>query len=153
MADGKVGTGSKRKERPVKDSSTKDRGSKKVKTDGESGHTKSKKEKSKPIVISKAKHSKKAKVESESDSEDSDSGGAPLADEDGDIEMEDEEILPAEAEGLHPDRAKAVINNSEIFFQRSIDYILIFCRSIVERSACEAKTTCEGAKSCEANGR
>lgn len=120
MAGGKVGTGSKRKEGPVKDSSVKDRGSKKVKTDGESGHTKSKKEKkekkekSKPIMISKTKPSKKAKVESESDSEDSDSGGAPLADEDGDVEMEDEEILPAE--GLHPDRVKAVIANSKLFF-------------------------------------
>ncbi|CAG8950679.1 hypothetical protein HYFRA_00002889 [Hymenoscyphus fraxineus] len=115
IAGAKVGTGSKRKDGPAKDSAVKDRGSKKAKTgktDRESGNTKSssKKEKTKPIMIENTKPVKKSKVVvSESDSEDSDSGGAPLADED--VEMEDEEILPAE--GLHPDRAKAVIANSQ----------------------------------------
>jgi len=93
--------GTKRKEAPGKDVHVKK--SKKVKTD----------EVKKPVVkeVKKVKKLKKVeKIESEDDDSD---GGVALEKEVLDSDSEHEENLPKAADGLHPDRAKAVVVNSK----------------------------------------
>ena len=102
MATGKSGAGSKRKEYPVREKSTTDRDSKKARTGKEekplkSALKKESKSKSKPA---------KAVVDASSD-EDSD-GGVPLED-------SDSEDAVGPADGLHPDRLKAVVANSKLY--------------------------------------
>lgn len=65
---------------------------------------------------SKSAKPKKAPSPSESDLDDSDDGGAPI-EEDEDL-SEEEEDLPKAEDGLHPDRVKAVVANSD-FLQAS----------------------------------
>lgn len=105
-------SGTKRKSAPVKDVHVKE--SKKPKIDSGLKST-MKSKKSKPVKI--------VEESSDSGSEDSDSeGGAPLFNEpiasseeenDKDDESDSEEV-PKEADGLHPDRAKAVVVNSRL---------------------------------------
>ncbi|KAH6719045.1 armadillo-type protein [Leptodontidium sp. MPI-SDFR-AT-0119] len=103
--------GTKRKSAPVKNVHVKE--SKKPKIDG-AVKSAMKKGKSAPV--------KQVEVSSDEDSEDSDSdGGVPLdyrskkgseKEEDEEAESEEEDI-PKAADGLHPDRAKAVVTNSQ----------------------------------------
>jgi pumilio family protein 6 len=100
--------GTKRKSAPVKDVHVKE--SKKLKID--SGVKSALKSKSKPEPVKVVEES------SESDLEDSGSeGGAPLYSESIASSEEDEdgdsEATPKIADGLHPDRAKAVVTNSK----------------------------------------
>jgi pumilio family protein 6 len=102
-------SGTKRKSAPVKDVHIKE--SKKPKIDsGLNSAMKSKK--SKPVKV--------VEESSDSGSEDSDSeGGAPLfsesvvssEEEDDKDEESGSEEVPKEVDGLHPDRAKAVVNS------------------------------------------
>lgn len=112
--------GTKRKSAPVKNVHVKE--SKKPKIDG-AVKSAMKKGKSAPV--------KQVEVSSDEDSEDSDSdGGVPLdyrskkgseKEEDEEAESEEEDI-PKAADGLHPDRAKAVVTNSE--------YLALCCQLI-----------------------
>jgi hypothetical protein len=86
-------------------------------------------------------------VSLDEDSESSDSeGGVPL-------DSSEPEDIVTPADGLHPDRLKAVITNSKLLIAHLKHTFVNTDRSIVERSACEAKTTCQGEKGCEAYGR
>ncbi len=107
--------GTKRKSAPVKNVHVK--GSKKPKIEG-AAKSALKKGKSAP--------QKKVEVSSEEDSEDSEDsesdGGVALnhqskkggsEEEDDEADIEEEEDIPIAADGLHPERAKAVVTNSE----------------------------------------
>lgn len=110
--------GTKRKSASVKDSNVKE--NKKPKFDS------SKKFATKTKTKTKAMPVKKAEELTDEDSEDSDSdGGVPLSDsEDADMddaepqeqdeEESDSEDIPMQNDGIHPDRAKAVVTNSKI---------------------------------------
>ncbi len=110
--------GTKRKSAPVKDSNVKE--NKKPKFDS------GKKSASKTKTKTKAMPVKKAEESTDEDSEDSDSdGGVSLSDSE-DVDMDDAESqkqdeeesdsedVPMQNDGIHPDRAKAVVTNSEI---------------------------------------
>jgi pumilio family protein 6 len=108
--------GTKRKSAPVKDSNIKE--NKKPKFDSSKKFATKTKTKAMPV--------KKAEQLTDEDSEDSDSdGGVPLSDsEDADMddaepqeqdeEESDSEDIPMQNDGIHPDRAKAVVTNSKI---------------------------------------
>ena len=109
-------SGTKRKDAPVKDAHVKK--IKKAKVESAAKPTlKKEKAKSKPV--------KKVELSESDDSDDSESdGGVPLiekATKDLDIEEADdfEEDLPKAEDGLHPDRAKAVVVNSKLPLQLS----------------------------------
>jgi pumilio family protein 6 len=115
--------GTKRKSAPAKDSNVKE--NKKPKFD--SGKKSALKTKTK----SKALPAKKAEELTNEDSEDSDSdGGVPLSDSE-DVDMDDaepqkqdeeesgSEDVPMQNDGIHPDRAKAVVTNSKIAYSTS----------------------------------
>jgi len=101
----------KRKSAPVKDGNVKE--SKKAKIEPVlKSAMKSKSSKAKPVPVKKVEES------SDDDSDDFDSdGGAPLDLEAGasDVEMDDcgSEATPTAADGIHPEKAKAVIANSK----------------------------------------
>jgi pumilio family protein 6 len=104
--------GTKRKSAPVKNGTVKE--FKKLKIE------------SKPAIKSKAKAKpfKKVEVSSDSESDDLDSdedGGVPLTSNNAEEVTEESEVedIPKVADGLHPDRAKAVSTNSEYFFPSS----------------------------------
>ncbi|TVY83193.1 Pumilio homology domain family member [Lachnellula suecica] len=104
--------GTKRKSAPVKDSYVKE--SKKAKTSKDVKSSSKSKDKPKPIL----KPAPKVEESSDSDSDDSDSdGGVPLKAESSTSDVEendsDEEDLPKASDGLHPERAKAVVTNSQ----------------------------------------
>jgi hypothetical protein len=140
-------TGSKRKEYPVREKHLNDRDSKKARTVKTTTDTKI----LKPALKSeKSTLSKKPKdvmaVSLDEDSESSDSdGGVPL-------DSSEPEDIVTPADGLHPDRLKAVITNSKLLIAQLKHTFVNTDRSIVERSACEAKATCQGEKGCEAYG-
>jgi pumilio family protein 6 len=110
--------GTKRKSAPVKDSNVK--GNKKLKFDSGKKSASRTKTKSKAIPV------KKAEEFTDEDSKDSDSdGGVPLSNSE-DVDMDDaepqkqdeeesdSEDVPMQNDGIHPDRAKAVVTNSKI---------------------------------------
>jgi len=104
--------GTKRKSDSNKESYLKENKKAKIGSDGKSS-SKSK-DKSKPIL----KPAPKVEDSSDSDSEDSDSdGGVPLKAESSTSDLEEDdstsEVLPKATDGLHPDRAKAVVTNSK----------------------------------------
>ncbi|KAL2067175.1 hypothetical protein VTL71DRAFT_1599 [Oculimacula yallundae] len=104
-----VSGSTKRKSAPVKNVHVKESKKPKIDTPVKSSH---KKGKAAPVKVD---------VSSDEDSDDSDSdGGAPVdhkskksSSDDEDEEMEDAEDLPKAADGLHPERAKAVVTNSQ----------------------------------------
>jgi pumilio homology domain family member 6 len=103
--------GTKRKTAPAKDVYVKE--NKKAKIGSDVKSSSKSKDKPKPIL----KPVQKVEEPSDSDSEDSDSdGGVPLNVEDSTSEVEEneseEEDLPKASDGLHPERAKAVVTNS-----------------------------------------
>lgn len=103
--------GTKRKSESNKDSHMENKKAK-IGSDGKSIS----KSKDKPRSI--LKPAPKVEASSDSDSEDSDSdGGVPLNAEsstsDGEEDDSESEVLPKAADGLHPDRAKAVVTNSK----------------------------------------
>ncbi|KAH6678256.1 armadillo-type protein [Halenospora varia] len=100
--------GTKRKSAPVKEGHVKE--SKKVKTSA--GREMAPKKKGLAVKPPRpAKIVEKSASES-SDDDDSD-GGVPLSSMSGVEEDEEEENLPSAADGLHPDRVKAVVANSQ----------------------------------------
>ena len=105
-------TGTKRKSAPVKNGNVKE--SKKAKIEPVlKSAMKSKSSKAKSVPFKKVEES------SDDDSDDLDSdGGAPLDPESSasDVEMEDggSDEAPKVADGVHPDRAKAVVANSKV---------------------------------------
>ena len=137
-------SGFKRKSAPEKDVHAK--GNKKVKVELGLNTSMKSKSKSAPVKI----------VEESSDSEDisenSDSAeGAPL---DSSLDEEEEDIdaeqLPKAADGLHPDRAKAVVTSSTLM-PLPWPLILITYRSIVEGSSCETEAIGTRKKGCKAS--
>jgi len=103
-------TGTKRKSAPAKDQNAKESKKPKIVSAPKSTMKSKSQVKSKPVL------EKKVEVFSDSDSEDLDSGGGvplDLESEGSDDVEENEENLPKAADGLHPERAKAVVANSE----------------------------------------
>jgi hypothetical protein len=106
MASAKC-TGSKRKEYPVREKHSSDRDSKKVKTTKTTTDTNILKSALSSDKSTKAKTSKQTVVvKSSEDSESSDSDGGAV------LDSEAEEVVTP-ADGLHPDRLKAVITSSK----------------------------------------
>ena len=106
--------GIKRKSAPVKVARVND--SKKPKIDSDLRSTLKSKSKTKPEPAKIVEQSN----DSEEDSDDYDNyGGAPLYDAPADSSEKDEDsesaATPKYADGLHPDRAKAAVTNSELF--------------------------------------
>jgi pumilio family protein 6 len=95
--------GIKRKSNPVKDVHVKE--SKKAKTDA-SLKSALKSSKSRPDPV------KKAEGSSDSDSEDSDSDDGAISHSEPEEEDDSDEV-PKATDGLHPDRAKAVVTNGK----------------------------------------
>lgn len=129
--------GTKRKGAPVKDARVKH--SKKPKTDSVTkSDTKTKKVKSPPVK----------KVKELSDSEDDESeGGVPvIGQKNGNADSEDsdseDEVVPNEADGVHPERAKAAALSSMFMIPQQIS-ILTLHRSIIKRGTCQTKATCK----------
>jgi pumilio family protein 6 len=139
-------TGSKRKEYPVREKHSSDRDNKKVKTTKPTTDTKILKSALRtdnPKAAKAAKQNMAVKPSADSENSDSDGGAA--------LDSEDEDVVTP-ADGLHPDRLKAVITSSKHFRNHWCSATAHVVRSIVERSTCEAKATRQGEKSCEAYG-
>ena len=105
--------GTKRKTAPAKDDYVKENKKAKNGSDVKSASKSKDKPKPKPIL----KKVQKVEELSDSDSEDSDlGGGVPLNVESSTSDVEenesDSEDLPKASDGLHPERAKAVVTNS-----------------------------------------
>lgn len=139
--------GTKRKSDTAKDGVKE---SKKVKTTYEpKSASKSKsKSKDKPTPKPILKAAKKVEELSDEDSEESD-GGVPLNAEDD----SDSEDLPKASDGLHPERAKAVVTNSTLNPPQSCFKTQQNTRPILEGSTCEAKAISQGPKSSQATRR
>jgi hypothetical protein len=91
-----------------------------------------------------------------SDDWDGEDEGADKVGEDEDMGMGEDgdyEPTPKVADGLHPDRAKAVVTNSRSTPYATAHLILTTTRSVIERSPCETKTVGTRAQSCKAIGR
>jgi len=73
------------------------------------------------VPKSALKPTKKPVQSSDSESEDSEDGGAPLAEEDSDSRSLEEGDLPKVTDGLHPERAKAVVVNSKLSLVNCLD--------------------------------
>lgn len=107
--------GTKRKSDSTKESYVKE--NKKAKIGSDAKSVSKSKDKPKPIL----KPTPKVEESSDFDSDDSDSdGGVPLNVESSTsyVEEDDSELedLPKASDGLHPDRAKAVVTNSKLRF-------------------------------------
>jgi pumilio family protein 6 len=105
--------GTKRKSGSTKESYVKE--NKKAKIGSDAKSISKSKDKPKPIL----KPAPKVEDSTDFDSDDSDSdGGVPLNAESSTSDVEeddsDSEVLPKAEDGLHPDRAKAVVTNSKL---------------------------------------
>lgn len=147
--------GAKRKGPPSKNGPTKD--SKKPKID--SGLKSAMKTKPKPRAVKM----KELSISDDSDSDDAD-GGAPLYNkasaksedlDESDTSEGDEEATPDEGNGLHPDRAKAVVVNSkdQQVAKQPDGLELTEHRPIIEGGTCKAKAIGPRAKGCQTTGR
>ncbi len=142
--------GTKRKSAPGKDSHKKD--TKKAKTEKEPYVKKPKVKSAPPVKKVQEPTSEEEDFDSDIDSD----GGAPIGVKDIDLEDqedEDEEDLPKASDGLHPERAKAVVINSEHSQLQFHDSMLTLRRSIFEGSTCQAKAISKGTKGRKTVGR
>jgi hypothetical protein len=146
--------GTKRKATPVKNVHVK-----KPKTDKDVVVKKASKSKS----TTKTAPVKKVQEPSDSDEDDLDSdvdsdGGVPLdlegtSSENDEEEDDSEENLPKVADGLHPERAKAVVVNSEFPLFSRLNSYLRMPRSIFQGSTCQTEAIGARTKSCKAISR